>query len=220
MRRAQHLRTIMLKLQIIIGSTRDGRNADRVTQWFAPHARAHGGFEVELLDLRDWPLPFFQETLATVGDLADPTYSDPLVRRWNQTIKAADAYIIVTPEYNRSLPAVLKNAIDTVFFSFAFRHKPVAMVGYSLGVTAAARAVEHLAQIMVETEAAPVRTPTLIPFVANAFDAEGQPLNPALDIGLKVMLDDLAWLGEALKAARAKGEQPPAGLRIRAAAGR
>jgi NAD(P)H-dependent FMN reductase len=212
--------TFMLKLQVIIGSTRAGRNADAVCHWFLPLARSHGAFEVETVDLRDWPLPFFQETLQTVGDFADPTYSDPLVRRWNDKIGQADAFIIVTPEYNHSIPAVLKNAIDSVFFSFRFRQKAVAFVSYSLGPTAGARAVEHLSQIMVETEAVPVRTPTLVPLVANAFDVGGQPTNPVLPVTMSAMLDDLAWLGNALKTARAAGQLQPAALRIRAASGR
>ena len=128
--------------------------------------------------------------------------------------------MILSPEYNRSLPAVLKNAIDSVFFSFAFRQKPVAFVSYSLGYTAGARAVEHLTQIMVETEAVPVRTSTLIPNVANAFDEYHQPYNPALNVTLNVMLDDLAWLSKALKHARLESQLPPAAVRIRAASGR
>ena len=210
----------MLKLQIILGSTREGRNADRVCRWLVPMTRSHGPFEVDVLDLRDWPLPFFQETIATVGDFADPTYSQPLVKQWNNKIKQADAYLLVTPEYNRGVPGVLKNAIDSVFFSFGFRQKPVAFVAYSLGPTAGARAVEHLTQIMVETEAVPVRTPTLIPSVTTAFDQEGQPVNPGLTTSATVMLDDLAWLGDALKAARGQGQLPPSALRIRAASGR
>ncbi len=210
----------MLKLQIIIGSTREGRNADPVCRWFVPATKSHGAFEVETLDLRDWPLPMFQETIATVGDFANPTYSDPLVKQWNEKIKEADAYIIVTPEYNRGVPGVLKNAIDSVFFSFRFRQKPVAFVAYSLGFTAGARAVEHLTQIMVETEAVPVRTPTLVPFVSAAFDEQGEPTNPVLIATLAAMLDDLAWLGNALQAARGQGQLPPAALRIRAASGR
>jgi len=206
----------MLKLQIIVGSTRDVRNADPVLRWLIPFVRAREAFDLEMLDLRQWPLPFFQEGVATIGDLSNPTYSDPLVKRWNDKIKEADAYLIVTPEYNHSLPGVLKNAIDTVFFSFGFRHKPVAYVAYSTGVGAGVRAVEHLNQIMLETEAVPVRTQTLIPYVANAFDAHGKPTNLALDVGLGVMLEDLAWLARALKAARVAGEPPPAVLRIRA----
>ena len=210
----------MLKLQIILGRTRDGRNADRVSNWLSPLARSRDSFEVETLDLRDWPLPFFQETIASVGDFANPTYSDPIVRRWNEKIGQADAFIILTPEYNRSIPAVLKNAIDSVFFSFRFRQKPVAFVGYSLGTTGAARAVEHLTQIMVETEAVPVRTATLVPFVTAAFDDNGAPRDPALTVTANAMLDDLGWLGSALKDARTAGQLAPASLRIRAAYGR
>ncbi len=210
----------MLKLQVIIGSTREGRNSNAVCGWFLPLTQSHGAFDVETLDLRDWPLPFFQETIATVGNFANPTYSDPLVKRWNDKIADADAYVIVTPEYNHSIPGVLKNAIDSVFFSFRFRQKPVAFVGYSLGFTAGARAVEHLTQIMVETEAVPVRTPTLIPFVTSAFDEELKPTNPGVAASLNVMLDDLAWMGKALKTARSDGQLPPAALRIRAASGR
>ena len=211
---------VVLKLKIIIGSTRTGRNADSVYRWLLPLIQASGAFEVETLDLRDWPLPFFQETIATVGEFSNPTYSDPLVKHWNERIADGDAFIIVTPEYNRSIPAVLKNAIDSVFFSFRFRQKAVAFVGYSLGSTAAARAVEHLTQIMVETEAVPVRTSTLVPSVTNAFDSTGIPKDSGLQVTFNAMLDDLAWMGNALKVARAAGQLAPASLRIRAAYGR
>lgn len=210
----------MLKLQVIVGSTREGRNADSVCRWRLPMIESHGAFEVETLDLRDWPLPFFQETIASVGNFADPTFSDPLVKQWNNKIGEAEAYILVTPEYNCSIPGVLKNAIDSVFFSFQFRQKPVSFVAYSLGFTAGARAVEHLKQIMSETDAIPVRTPTLIPSIANAFDDEGRPTDPNLSGRLTVMLDDLAWLGRALKRARQEGQLPPSAIRIRAASGR
>jgi NAD(P)H-dependent FMN reductase len=208
----------MFKLQVIIGSTRQGRSADPVVRWLLPVVKAHPAFEMEILDLRDWRLPHFQETLATVGDFNDPTYSDPIVKRWNKKIKEADAFLIATAEYNHGVPGELKNAIDSVFLSFGFRHKPVAFVGYSAGVGAGVRAVESLNQIMLETEAVPVRTQTLVPFVMNAFDAEGKPVNPMLSVGLSVMLDDMAWMAKALKTARAEGELPPANFRMRAAA--
>ena len=76
----------MLKLQVIVGSTRPSRHAELVLRWLGPVAAAHADFQVETLDLREWPLPFFQETIATVGDLANPTYSDPQVKRWNDKI--------------------------------------------------------------------------------------------------------------------------------------
>jgi len=208
----------MLKLQVIIGSTREGRNADHLVRWITPVVTGHGAFEVESLDLRDWALPFFQETIKGLGNLANPTYSDPVVTRWNAKIKEADAYLIISPEYNHGIPGVLKNAIDSVFFSNGFRHKPVAFAGYSVGVAAGSRAVEQLNQVMLEMEAVPVRTQTLVPFVLSAFDPEGKPANAAMGIGLTIMLDDLAWLAKALKTARAEGELPPANFRMRAAA--
>lgn len=207
----------MLKLQLIVGSTRPGRNADRVLRWLEPRSRAQGSFEVETLDLKDWPLPHFQESLATVGDPRHPTYSDPVVKRWNEKLKEADAYLILSPEYNHSLPGVLKNAIDSVFFSFALRHKPVAFAAYSVGVAAGVRAVEHLNQILLEAEAVPVRCQLLIPFLLDAFDAEGRPVSPALDATLTAMLEDLAWLAKPLKAARSEGQLRPSTARIRAA---
>jgi NAD(P)H-dependent FMN reductase len=124
----------MSKLQVIVGSTHPGRSADLVVPWVASQASAHSGFDAEVLDLRDWSLPIFSEHLGTIGDFSDPTYSGPLIKAWNQKIKEGDAYIFVTPEYNHSVPGVPKNAIDTVWISFAFRNKPIAAVGYSAGV--------------------------------------------------------------------------------------
>ena len=139
----------MKKLHIIVGSTRDGRAAEPVAQWVHRRAKEHGGFDVTLLDLRDWPLPMFAETMATIGDFASPTYSDPIVRRWNQTIAEGDAFIFITPEYNHSFSGVLKNAIDSVFVSWAFRNKPAAFVAYSGGPVGGARAVEQLALVLI-----------------------------------------------------------------------
>jgi NAD(P)H-dependent FMN reductase len=208
----------MSKLQIIIGSTRPGRAADQVAPWVIERARAHGGFEVEVLDLRDWPLPIFAEHLGSIGDFNDPTYSTPIVRDWNRKIKQADAYLIITPEYNHSVPGVLKNAIDSVFVSFAFRNKPLVAVGYSGGIGGGVRAIEHLAQIAIEAEMVPLRTAVVIPQVAEAFDEAGQPLNPVAEVSLDIALDDLKWWSGVLEAARAHGPLPPAAFRIRAAA--
>jgi NAD(P)H-dependent FMN reductase len=207
----------MSKLQIIIGSTRPGRAADLVTPWVTEQAKAHGAFEIEVLDLRDWQLPMFAETFETVGDFNDPTYSTPVVRAWNQKIREGDAYLVITPEYNHSVPAVLKNAIDSVFVSFAFRNKPIVAVGYSGGVAGGIRAIEHLAQIAVEAEMVPIRTVTVFPQVAEAF-AHGRPVNPVAEISLRTGLDDLKWWSDVLAAARAAGQLPPAAFRIRAAA--
>lgn len=208
----------MSKLQVILGSTRPGRAADLVAPWAIDRARRHGGFEVEVLDLRDWALPMFAETFETVGDFNDPTYSSPVVRSWNKKIAEADAYLVITPEYNHSVPAVLKNAIDSVFVSFAFRNKPMAAVGYSGGIAGGVRAIEHLAQIAVEAEMMFLRTATIFPQVFQAFAPDHEPLNPVADISLEIALDDLKWWSDVLETARAGGQLPPSAFRIQAAA--
>jgi NAD(P)H-dependent FMN reductase len=208
----------MSKLQIIIASTRPNRAADKVAPWVIGRAVSHSAFDVEVLDLRDWPLPIFAEHFGTIGDINDPTYSDPVVKRWNQKVKEADAYLVITPEYNHSVPGVLKNAIDSVWLSFAFRNKPIVAVGYSGGIAGGVRAIEHLAQIAIEAELVPIRAAVVIPQVAEAFDSSGLPNNPVTDISLGVALDDLAWWSAALENARAGGELVPAAFRVQAAA--
>jgi NAD(P)H-dependent FMN reductase len=194
----------MLRLQVIVGSTREGRHADVIIRWLTPLAKAHGAFEVEVLDLRDFK---------------NPTYSQPLVKKWNQKIAEGDAFLFVTSEYNHSIPGVLKNAIDSVFLSFGFRHKPAGMVGYSVGAAGGARAVEHLAQVGFEAEMHALRDSVLIGQVQEAFGKDGAPVSPAQNAALKVMLDDLAWWGDLLKPARAT-QLPPGGFRLRAALAR
>jgi NAD(P)H-dependent FMN reductase len=206
------------KLQIIIGSTRPGRAADKVAPWVIDRTRAYGGFDVEVLDLRDWPLPIFAEHWGSIGDFNDPTYSAPIVREWNRKIKEADAYLVITPEYNHSVPGVLKNAIDSIFVSFAFRNKPLVTVGYSGGIAGGVRAIEHLTQIAIEAEMVPLRTAVIIPQVAEAFDQAGKPVNPVAEVSLGIALDDLKWWTDVLKTARANGQLPPAAFRIQAAA--
>lgn len=205
----------MSKLKIIVGTTRPTRAADNVAPWVASVAADHARFDVEVLDLRDWPLPFFSEHFGTIGDINDPTYSDPLVKAWNKTIADADAYVITTGEYNHSVPAVLKNAIDSVWVSNGFRNKPVATVGYSAGIGGGTRAIEHLAQIMIEAEAVPLRNAVVIPLVNDAFNDAGRPTNPITNAALTVALDDLAWWSTALEQARAAGELPPGRARMR-----
>jgi NAD(P)H-dependent FMN reductase len=207
----------MSTLQVIVGSTRADRAADKVVPWILDRAGRHPAFAVDLLDLRDWPLPLFQETFATIGDPADPTYSEPIVREWNRRVKQGDAFLIITPEYNHSVPAVLKNAIDSVFVSYAFRNKPAAMVGYSGGNVGGARAVEHLAHILIEAECVPLRNSVLVGGVNQAFDADGEPVNPLSDTALEIALDDLAWWTAALETARAAGQLLPGNRRMGAA---
>ncbi|HUZ43058.1 MAG TPA: NAD(P)H-dependent oxidoreductase [Acidimicrobiales bacterium] len=207
----------MLNLKIVIGSTRPTRAADRVSPWVVARSTSHGAFDVEVLDLREWRLPLFQEHFGSIGDFNDPTYSDPMVRAWNLKLKEADAVLIVTAEYLHSIPGELKNALDSVFASWALRNKPLAAVGYSGGIAAGVRAVEHLAHVAIEAEMVPLRDTVLIPYVESAFDEQGAPKSPMSEVAMTIMLDDLAWWGELLAKGRAEGELPPGTLRVRAA---
>jgi NAD(P)H-dependent FMN reductase len=207
----------LLKLKAVIASTRPTRAADRVAPWVVRSAAEHGAFEVEVLDLRDWPLPMFQEHLGTIGDFSDPTYSEPIVRDWNRKLKEADALLVVTAEYLHSIPGVLKNALDNVFVSFALRNKPIGAVGYSGGVAAGVRAVEHLFAIAIEAEMVPMRDTVLIAKVESAFDDQGVPTDFATRTAMGIMLDDLAWWAELLQYGRTKGELLPAAFRLREA---
>jgi NAD(P)H-dependent FMN reductase len=211
----------MLNLKVIIGSTRPGRAADTVVPWIAGLAEKHPAFAVEVLDLRDWPLPFFTETFQTIGDPRNPTYSDPIVKHWNQRVAEGDAYLFITPEYNHSVPGALKNAIDSVIASFAFRNKPAAFVGYSGGIAAGVRAIEHLAHIAIEAEMVPLRSTVIIPMVNAAFDHDGGPKDPEATTAAGIMLDDLAWWAAVLHGARQDKQLPPAAMRkMTATAGR
>ncbi len=187
----------MLNLKIIIASTRPTRVADRVAPWVVDQASQHGAFDVEVLDLRDWPLPMFQEHLGTIGDFNDPTYSEPIVREWNRKLKTADALLVVTAEYGHSIPGVLKNAFDSVFVSFALRNKPIAAVAYSIGVAAGVRAVEHLFAVAIESEMVPLRDTVLLAKVDSAFDDKGVPTDFGTRTAMRIMLDDLAWWGSS-----------------------
>jgi NAD(P)H-dependent FMN reductase len=205
---------MVTKLKLITSTTREGRSADHILPWLTDRLERDERFELEVLDLRDWKLPMFQETFATIGDFADPTYSDPIVKSWNATVKDGEAFLFVTAEYNHSIPGELKNAIDSVFVSFGFRNKPAAFVGYSGGPIAGARAVEHLAHIVVEAEMVPLRNTVLIGGVGQAFDDDDQPVDPTTDAALSVLLGDLAWWSEMLTAARAAGELAPGRARL------
>jgi len=203
-----------IALKIITSTTRPGRSVDLVLPWLVDRLSADGRFDVEVLDLRDWKLPHFQETAETIGDRADPTYSDPVVRAWNRKVAEGEAFVIVTAEYNHSVPGELKNALDSVFVSMAFRNKPVAFVGYSGGPIGAARAVEHLAHVMIEAEAVALRNTVLIGGVGGAFDDADQPTNIATDAALNVLKDDVAWWADVLTPARAAGQLAPGNARF------
>jgi len=179
----------MTHLQVILGSTRQGRHGEKVARWFLEHARQRPDVTVELVDLADWPLPF----LASPVPPAMAESQDPQTVAWAEKVAAADGYVLVTPEYNHGYPAVLKNALDHVFRPW--NGKPVAFVGYG-GPSGGIRAVEQLRQVVVELEMVPMRQQVSIFNVYMAFDDSGKLTQPDLpDRQAQAVLNELGeWL--------------------------
>jgi NAD(P)H-dependent FMN reductase len=189
-------------IQVIISSTRKGRFADRVANWVVEHLKAREDFTVDLLDLREHQLPFFDQPPPALT-LRD--YPNPDVARLGQRIDAADGYVILTAEYNHGYTAVLKNAMDQTFIEW--RRKPVAFVGW--GTVGGARAIEQLRQVVVEFEMAPLRhavhiLPDLMGPARKLADPSDTSVFTPLEPGLKLLSDDLAWWTAALVNARTR----------------
>lgn len=184
------------RIAVVISTTRQGRFGNRPAQWITALARARG-FDAEIVDLRDHPLPMFDEPIS-------PAYRKPegeAARRWAATVARYDGYVFVTAEYNRTIPAVLKNALEHVYPEFA--RKPVAFVGY--GTTGAARAVEHLRNVMVEFHAAPLRHAVHVnmsEFLGMLQGGKDFADYPYLAQSAELLLTDLAWWTATLRAGR------------------
>jgi NAD(P)H-dependent FMN reductase len=188
-----------LRLAVIIASVREGRFGPTVAGWFTEQARAHGGFEIDVIDLADFPLPL---ALPAISPMMEPNPPRPdgmaeLTRRLGE----ADAMVIVTPDINRSYPASLKVAIDWHFTQW--QHKAIGFVGYS-GLSGGLLAIEHLRQVFNELHAHTVRDYISFPRYYLLFDANGALLNPGEpNAAAGTMLDQLRWWAGALAAARA-----------------
>ncbi|MCX7288750.1 MAG: NAD(P)H-dependent oxidoreductase [Rhodobacterales bacterium] len=189
------------KIAIIVSSTRPTRFADIPTTWIKAQAEARGDMDVEVVDLRDYPMPFFAEMASNAWM---PT-QDPVAVKWQKKLAEFDGYIFVVAEYNRSVTAALKNALDQAYVEWA--HKPFGAVAYgSMGGTSA---LAHLRMIGVELQMVPVRNSVHIgggdffkvwPGVGgsgNIADIEAGLLPSA-----KAMLDDVMWWAKATMAAR------------------
>lgn len=194
------------RIGIILGTTRQGRFADKPATWIKALGDAREDLDFELVDLRDYPMPFFDEPSSP----AFKAPNDPVAQRWAAKIAELDGFLVVTGEYNRSAPAALKNALDYAYEEWG--RKPIAFLGY--GGLGGARAIEHLRLIGVELQMVPIRAAVHLPFdVYLKVLREGASLDDFdfLAQGAKAMLEDLAWWARVLKPAReAKAEQKAA----------
>jgi NAD(P)H-dependent FMN reductase len=148
----------MMTISIIVGSTRQGRFAEKPAQWILQELRKREAIEARLLDLRDFPMPFFDQPLPPAMP-GRPPYEDDVVKKWTEQIAVSDGFVFVTPEYNYGPSAVLKNAIDWVYPEW--NRKAAAFVSY--GSAMGARAVQQLRQTAVELQMAPTRSSVHIP---------------------------------------------------------
>ncbi len=176
----------MPHVQIILASTRQGRVGDKVAAWVAKKAKKRKDFTSELVDLRDWPLPFFDDpNYPGSGD-----YSYAYTKKWSKHVQKAQGFVIVTCEYNHGYPAVLKNALDHLYKEW--HDKPVAYVSYG-GVAAGTRAVEQLRQVTDELHMIQVHDEVNIPFIAKALGEDGALLQEDIHAPrLEKVFDELA----------------------------
>jgi len=189
-----------LKIAVIIGSTRDARFGPKPAQWIFELARQRDELDVELVDLKEVDLPFFNEVASNLWVPSE----NPKAVAWQRRIAGFDGYIVVTPEYNRSMPASLKNAFDQAYNEW--NKKPIAFVGY--GSVGAARAIEHARSTAIELQMVNVRSAVHIggsEFFKVHPGMGKQPISAIEDAiapSARDMLDQLVWWTEATKAKR------------------
>ncbi|MBA3424487.1 MAG: NADPH-dependent FMN reductase [Rubrobacteraceae bacterium] len=182
---------------IIISTTREGRFGDKPARWIFDIASERSDLVFEMVDLRDCPLPLFEET---TGPSHEPPENE-MALRWGEKIAGFDEYIFVTAEYNHSIPGALKNALDHAYPEF--NRKPAAFVGY--GGVGGARAVEQLRLICIELQMAPTRTAVHIgmePVLGVRREGKNLSDYDLLNESAGATLDELAWWTHALKAGR------------------
>lgn len=179
-----------LRVAMIVGSTREGRFGPTVARWFVAQARPRADMTLDVIDLAALDLPAVY-----------PAAPSPAVGAYSERLDRADAFVVITPEYNHGYPASLKQAIDLPYTQW--RAKPVGFVSYG-GMAGGLRAVEQLRQVFAELHAVTVRDTVSFHMAHGLFDESGEHRDPAeCNAAAKIMLDQLAWWGLALRAARA-----------------
>lgn len=189
----------MLKFALIIGSTRPNRFADVPARWIVDGAGKRQDFQLDVLDLRDHPLPFFEEptTPLTSGGV----FSNPAAEAWRHRIGEYDGFIVTAAEYNHGPTAVLKNALDSAVLEW--RRKPIAFVGY--GGVGGARAIEQLRGIAIELQMAPIKPEVNIamePFLGILTQGKTLDDYAYLTQSRETLFEHMVWWGQALKTAR------------------
>ena len=184
----------MIKIAIILGSTRPGRNGEAVAKWVHQVAKKRSDAEFELVDVKDFALPLLDEPLSPMMG----QYSKPHTRVWAAKIASFDAYVFVTPEYNHGIPGALKNAIDFLFAEW--NNKAAGFVSY--GGVSGARAVEQLRLVLAEVRMATVRNQVLLSMFTDFENFSVFKPDSRKEASVNEMLDELIAWGGALKTLR------------------
>lgn len=192
-----------MKTAVILGSTREGRQTDRMAKWVMKALADTDGVETELLDLRDYDLPFFNEPVSPKFNPDRQPSGE--VKRWLDKLASFDSYIIVTPEYNHSIPGVLKNALD--FTDYQVARKPFAIVSH--GSAGGARGTAHLKGIISEIRGMVISQNVAFTHrVSESFDDDGtihaEYADPEVGpvANLRTSISELQWYSDALATAR------------------
>ena len=184
----------MLKVAIILGSTRPGRNGEAVARWVHDIARTRRDADFELIDISDYNLPLLDEPIPpSMGQ-----YMHPHTEAWSAKIASFDAYVFVTPEYNHSTSGALKNAIDYLYKEWNNKAAGFVSYGSAMGV----RAVEHLRLIMAELQIADVRAQVMLSLFTDFEDFSTFNTAPHHEHTLHTMLDQVMAWGAAMKSVR------------------
>jgi NAD(P)H-dependent FMN reductase len=191
----------MTVISVIVGSTREGRFSEKPARWILQHLKKREGVDARLLDLRDFPMPFFDEAPPAMP--GRPPYKNEVVQRWTAAIAQSDGFVFVTPEYNYGTSAVLKNAIDWVYPEW--NRKAACFVSY--GSVGGARSVQQLRETAIELQLAPIRWSVHIPVATLWAHFQGGDVDAGLaELDAPAagpMIDDLLWWTAVLKTARA-----------------
>jgi len=185
-----------LFIPIILGTGREERRSEKVAQFILARAKEHGGFETELIDVRD-----YVKSTRTIPAWVESDVAKP----WRDLATRADGYIIVLPEYNHGYPGELKLLLDMALRQY--RKKPVGLCAVSSGMFGGARAVENFWQVTLELGMVPVMNPLYFGKVKELFDEKGEITNEIYKEKVPKFFNEMCWFGHALKSARDKGEK-------------
>src|SRR6267143_1022132 len=186
----------MIKIAIILGSTRPGRNGEAVAKWVYDVAKKRSDAEFELVDIEDFNLPLLDEPMPPIMG----QYTRDHTKRWSEKIASFDGYVFVTPEYNHATSGALKNAIDFLYHEWV--NKAAGFVGY--GGAAGVRAVESLRLIMGELQVATVKAQAGLSLFTDFENFSVFKPGPQQEQTVNTMLDQVIAWGGALKTLREK----------------